>query len=202
MANIEVTPLFNPNPLSNGGTFIQGWQDYQNDNGSVSNNIFRLPGQTWIGGTNTGTWVRSARSVATVSGVFTVVLRGPLSMFAYIGLNNEAVVTYPITRYARAKYAFVSTFAGPGTAQASRANELGIVKGSNRIWSSNKDAVSVAICDTGTQILYKVSENNGATWDIWYTSVAAYVPNDVYRVDIGCLFGNQKLMVEVYPSVL
>ena len=202
MAQLYATSLFAPNPLSNGGTYINAWQDYANDNGGVSSEIYRVPGTAWVSGVNAGTWAKSARSVATVSGIFSVVLRGQKAMFAYLGLNNEAVVSYPGTRYARAKYAFVSNFTGPGTAQVSRPNELGVVKGSNRTWSASESALAVAICDTGTAIVYKVSADDGATWTLHYTSVAAYVPNDVYRIDVGSIFANQALVVEVYPSVL
>jgi hypothetical protein len=201
MATIEVTSLFNPNPLSNGGTYITGWQDYTNDGGSVTNGLYRLPGQTWISGSGSGSWVRSARSVQTVSGVFTVVLRGPMSMYAYLGLNTEAIVTYPATRYSRAPYAFTTqTVATNG--QVSRVFELGVNKGSNKIWASTESANTLAICDTGSAIVYKYSVNNGATWVTHYTSLAAYTPNQAYRVDIGSFFGNQNIMVEVYPSVL
>jgi hypothetical protein len=122
-------------------------------------------------------------------------------MFAYIGLNTEVAATYPAPRYGRAGYAWTSQAVG-ASGITSRVYELGVNKGSNKVWVTSDDALSVAICDTGSAIVYKYSVNNGASWVTHYTSLAAYTPNRVYRVDIGSFFGNQNIMVEVYPSVL
>ena len=202
MANLEATPLFRPNPLTNGGTFIQGWQDLANDNGSQSTSLYWRPGSAFIGAqVATTQWTRSARSVETVSGIFTVVLRAPFSFYAYMGLNTEGnSPTYPANRYARAKYA-VTTSQVALISGVSRVFELGVNKGSNVNWNSTGN-VSWAICDTGSAIIYKYSTDDCVTWNTHYTSLATYVPNQVYRVDVGVSYGNQNVMVEVYPSVL
>lgn len=199
MANLEATSLFSP--LANGRRFIQQWTDLDNDNGDQTNMLFRLPGSAFIAANSAaGAWQRSARSVDTVSGVFTIVLRAPFSSYTYMGLNIEGnIPTYPYPRYSRSPYA-VTTQTIVTTGQVSRVIELGVPKGSNVSWSATS-SVTWAICDTGSAIVYKYSLN-GTTWTTHYTSLAAYVPNQVYRVDVGTTFGDQFIMVEVYSSVL
>ena len=199
MAKLEATPLFRPSPF--GFNYIQQWGDLTNDGGSQTRDLYYRNGSAFIAANaGAGAWQRSARSVDTVSGIFSVVLRAPMSSYAYIGLNTQGgSPTYPNPRYARSPYA-VTTQTIATTGQVSRVFELGVNKGSNVPWSATS-SVTWAICDTGSAIVYKYSLN-GTTWITHYTSLATYVPNQVYRVDVGTTYGDQFIMVEVYSSVV
>ena len=199
MAKLEATPLFRPSPF--GFNYIQQWGDLTNDGGSQTRDLYYRNGSAFIAANaGAGAWQRSARSVDTVSGIFSVVLRAPMSSYAYIGLNTQGgSPTYPNPRYARAPYS-VTTQTVALNGQVSRVYELGVGKGSNIVWAATS-SVSWAICDTGSAIIYKYS-TDGVTWTTHYTSLAAYTPNQIYQIDVGVTYGDQNIMVEVYSSVI
>ena len=200
MATLEVEgSLFRPSPV--GFNYVQQWTDLVNDNGTQTRDLYYRNGSAFIAANAAaGAWQRSARSVDTVSGIFSVVLRAPMSSYAYIGLNTQGgSPTYPYPRYARSPYA-VTTQTVAFNGLISRVYELGVGKGSNIVWAATS-SVSWAICDTGSAIIYKYS-TDGVTWTTHYTSLDAYTPNQIYQIDVGVTYGDQNIMVEVYSSVI
>jgi len=190
-------------PSPAGFSYVQEWGDLANDGSTQDTTIFYNRGSALVSNqTGADTWDHSGRSVDTLQGVFTVVLEGTLAQNVAFGLNIEGTATYPNARYARSKYTWVTTPASITGAMTSRVYELGTSMNQFRQWNPNNSTAMLGIADTGSEIRYGYSLDNGATWVLLYTSLQSYVPQQVFKIDGVLNFGNQYMRVRKYDTAL
>lgn len=103
----------------------------------------------------------------------------------WIGLNDQAVVTFPGTiHYNRTRHA-IRPFNGP------RAD---VVEYGTFVFTLNVKQFQswVEVKDDGATVKYYYSNDLGVTWNLYYTSVMAYV-SQAYRADFGVNAGITQL---------
>jgi hypothetical protein len=190
-------------PAPVGFSYVQAWGDLVNDSSTQDSELFFNSGSALVGdATSAAAWQHSGRSVDEITGPFTIVLEGAMAQNSSFGLNTETTATYPATRYARTTYAFVTIQAAISGLIFSRVFELGVNKVSAVTWGTTTAAPLLGIADTGTEIKYGYSLDDGATWTPLYTSAATYVPGQVFKVDGVMNYGYQHMRVRKYTTAL